>query len=413
MIQNYSYQFRIYPTKEQKNFLAKEFGAARKVYNLFLEKAIKEYQENKTYFNYNKAASQLKNLKKIDEFPYLKESNAQSLQFALKCLETAFKNLREGNAKYPTFHKRSNDQCIKIPQHFNIEDNKLFIPKLKSSIKINIDRPIEGRIICIFISKSPSNIYNVSVSVERDIASLPPNKNIIGIDLGLIDLITTSDNEIIPNQKNLKKNEKKLKFKQRQHSKKQKGSKRKEKARIELAETFQYISNCRLDHLHKATKHLIDNNQVIIAESLRVVNMMKNHNLARSIGDASWGEIIRQLKYKSIWYGRTFYQIDTFFPSSKTCFNCKEINNDLVLKDREWKCPCCYFNNKRDFTAALNIRNEGIINLLNLDQSPLKDFDLSVFGIKMDIKQKLGEALTSDIKVDNSNIKDANVKLGL
>ena len=162
-------------------------------------------------------------------------------------------------------------------------------------------------------------------------------------------------------------------------SKKKKGSYNKNKQRKEVAKLNEYIANSRKDYLHKVSKQLIDENQVIIAESLTVKNMRKNHCLAKSIADASWSELLRQIEYKAKWYGRTFYQIDTCFPSSKTCNGCKFIVDKLPLSIREWTCPSCKRLNNRDLNASLNIRDQGVN-------------DLSVCGMQSDNKQKLVEA---------------------
>jgi putative transposase len=148
-----------------------------------------------------------------------------------------------------------------------------------------------------------------------------------------------------------------------------------------VAKINEYIANSRNDYLHKISKMLIDENQVIVAESLSVKNMMRNHCLAKSIVDAGWGELLRQLEYKSKWYGRIFHQIDKFFPSSKTCNGCQFILDDLPLSVREWDCPSCKQHNDRDENGALNIRDKGI-----------KDLNLCGIGMLSHIKQKLAEA---------------------
>jgi len=206
----------------------------------------------------------------------------------------------------------------------------------------------------------------------------------IGIDLGLKSFIISSNGQAVGSPKFYRKSEKKLKHEQRQLSKKQKGSNNRNKQRKYVARIHEYIANSRKDYLHKVSRKLIDENQVIIAESLAVKNMIRNHKLAKSIQDASWGELLRQLEYKSKWYGRTFYQIDRFFPSSKTCNGCQFVLDSLLLSVREWDCPNCLQHNDRDKNAALNIRDKGI-----------KDLNLSGCGIQSDIKQKLGEAFSS------------------
>lgn len=376
-----SFKYRIYPTKGQQFFLAQQFGAVRFVYNFFLNNRKSEYLNNKKSLNYYDDAKSLTALKQQDGYAWLYDINAQTLQSSLRNLEVAYTNFFQKRTKFPRFHSKKNKQCIKIPQHFSIENNQLFIPKLKTGIKIVLHRELP-KSTCCFISKTPTNKYYVSFLCETDIQTLPKSTKTIGIDLGLTHLLTADDGKTISNPKYSKQLKKKLIFKQRQLSKKQKGSNNRNKARQQVALIHETIANKRNDHLHKVSKKLIDENQVIIAETLKVVNMMKNHKLAGSIQDASWGELLRQLKYKSDWYGRTFYQIDTFFPSSKTCNNCQFVVDSLPLNIREWDCSNCKQHHNRDVNAAINIKNKGLK-------------DLSGLGINSDIKQKLGEAFSS------------------
>jgi putative transposase len=374
-----SFHFRIYPNEKQRGFLAQQFGAARFVYNYFLLQRKQEYLNSKKSLNYYDNAKSLTELKAKPEYEWLYGINAQTLQASLRNLETAYTNFFQKRSRFPNFKKRSNKQCIKIPQAFRIENNHLFIPKLKSGIRLNQHRKLDGKTICIFISKTSSDKYYASILCEIVEATLlHPSEKKIGIDLGLTHLLTTSDGEAIHNPKHSKRLQKKLAFKQRQLSKKQKGSNNRNKARKQVALIHEQIANSRSDYLHKVSKRLIDENQVIVSETLSVINMMKNHCLAGSIADASWGELLRQLKYKSGWYGRTFVQIDRFFPSSKTCGGCQYVLNSLPLSVREWDCPNCKQHNHRDINAAKNI------------------LDISGYGTQSDTKQKRGEALTSD-----------------
>jgi putative transposase len=376
-----AFKFRIYPTDAQKEFLSKQFGAVRFVYNRFLANRKDEYLNSKKSLNYYDDAKSLTELKSKDGFEWLYDINSQTLQASLRNLEVAYQNFFKKRAKFPRFHSKKDRQCIKIPQFFKIENGKLFIPKLKSGIKLVQHRPTDGKIVCIFISKTATEKYFVSVLCETDIEQLEKQETIVGIDLGSKYLIVSSEGEKIENPKFYRKMEKKLAYEQRQLSKKQLGSNNRNKQRKEVAKINEYIANSRNNYLHQISRKLIDENQVIIAESLSVKNMMRNHCLAKSIGDASWGELIRQLEYKSNWYGRTFYQIDKFFPSSKTCNNCQFVLNDLPLAIREWDCPNCKQHNDRDENAALNIRDKGV-----------KDLDLCGIGMLSHIKQKLVEA---------------------
>ena len=180
------------------------------------------------------------------------------------------------------------------------------------------------------------------------------------MDLGIKELAICSDGKTFPNIRTTKKHKKKLAYRQRQLSKKIKGSKSRWRQRVRVARVHERISNIRYNHLHQTSSHIVRENQTICMESLAVVNMMKNHCLAGAIADVSWGELLRQIKYKSEWNNRTFIQIDRFFPSSKTCNKCKFIKDDLTLEDREWTCPSCKAELNRDRNAAENILEQGL-----------------------------------------------------
>lgn len=244
-----------------------------------------------------------------------------------------------------------------------IVDDRLFLPKLKTGIKIVLHRELIGKINSVSITKTSSGKYFASFQVKTDTKLLPPNTSIIGIDLGIKNLIITSDGEEIPNPQFYRSKEKKLAYQQRQLSKKQNGSKNKEEQRLVVVKLNEDIVNCRKDYLHKLTKRLINENQVIICENLNVAGMLRNHCLAKSISDVSWYELTRQLKYKAEWYGRTFHQIDRWFPSSKTCNNCQYLMESLPLDIRSWCCPQCKQLNDRDINASLNIRDRGLKDL--------------------------------------------------
>lgn len=377
-----AFKFRLYPTEAQKEFLSRQFGAVRFVYNHFLAIRKDEYLNNKKSLNYYDDAKHLTELKNQDGYEWLYEINSQTLQASLRNLEVSYQNFFKKRTKFPKFHSKKNRQCIKIPQNFKVKNNKLYIPKLKTGIEIRQHQAIAGKMISCLLSKTPTDKYFVSILCETDFEPLNIHESIAGIDLGIKHLIVSSTGQRVENPKFTRQMEKKLAYEQKQLSKKQPGSNNKNKQRKIVAKTHEYIANSRKDFLHKTSKKLIDENQVIIAESLSVKNMMRNHCLAKSINDAGWGELLRQLEYKAKWYGRTFHQIDKFFPSSKTCNGCQFILDELPLNVREWDCPNCKQHNNRDLNAAMNIRDKGLK-------------DLSGCGTQSDIKQKLAEASAS------------------
>ena len=358
MVINKAYKFRLYPNKSQKEFLAKQFGCVRFVWNYFLDLRKTDYTENKRSRSYHQDAKDLTKLKKENEF--LKEVNSQALQYSLRNLDTAYDRFFRKIAKFPNFKKKNYKNSFHIPQHFNIYEDKIYIPKIKDGIKFKQHRQINGIIKSITISKTATNKYYVSILVEEDHQPLQSNNNSIGIDLGIKKFSIFSDGRKIDNPKLLRKNRIKLTYNQRQLSKKTKGSNARNKYRLRVATIHEKIKNQRLDFLHKLTFNIVRENQVICAESLKVSNLMKNHKLAQAIGEVSWYEFFRQLDYKSRWNSRQFVQIEWFFPSSKMCSNCGHINQNLKLSNREWICDNCQSELDRDFNASINILNQGI-----------------------------------------------------
>ena len=200
----------------------------------------------------------------------------------------------------------------------------------------------------------------VSILVEEDIAPLPVGNKAVGLDLGLKSMVVTSDGEAIGNPKFFARDERKLARAQRRLSKKKKGSRNREKARRKVARIHARIADRRRNYHEPLSTRIKRSNQTICVESLAVKNLVKNHCLAKSIHDVGWGEFVRQLEYKAAWYGRTLVKIDTFSPSSKRCFDCGHVLDDLSLDVREWTCPKCGVHHDRDINAARNVLAEGL-----------------------------------------------------
>ena len=207
----------------------------------------------------------------------------------------------------------------------------------------------------------PSGKYFVSVLVETEHTPMESTRYAIGFDLGIKDLLITSDGEKKENPKHIKKYEDKLANEQRKLSHKKKGSKNWDKQRIKVARIHERIHNTRIDNLHKISHEIISENQVIVGEDLAVSNMIKNHNLAKSISDCGWYELTRQISYKAEWNNRQYIKIGRFTKSSQPCHICGYINPDTKdLSVREWTCPQCRTVHDRDINAAINILNEGL-----------------------------------------------------
>jgi len=364
-----AFKYRIYPNKKQELQLAKTFGSCRFVYNYYLNKRIELYKLDKQSINYNACSAYLTKLK--IELIWLKEIDKFALQNSLKDLDRAyqnfFKEIKKGNTEqgFPKFKsKHSHDYSYKTTftnNNIEIKGNKIKLPKL-GLVNMVLSQDIEGRILNCTISKTPSNKYFISICcTDVEMELLRENKNHIGIDLGLKEFAITSIGEKFENPKCLSKLEKKLKQEQRRLSAKKKGSKNWRKQRIKLNITHEKIANQRTDFLQKLSTKLINENQIICLEDLQVKNMVKNHCLAKAISDVSWSEFVRQLDYKSKWYGRTIVKIDKWFPSSQLCNECRyknpEVKNQAV---REWICPCCGAFHDRDINAGINIKNEGL-----------------------------------------------------
>ena len=358
-----SFRYKLYPTKEQEVLLNQHFGHSRWVYNHFLNERKKQYQADKKSDNYYKQAATLTKLKKEEETRWLKEVNSQTLQFALRSLDTAFLNFFRGNAQFPKFKSRKNKNTFTIPQFGVIEEGKINIPKLKDGIKVKLHREVKGKIGKMNITKTPTGKYYVSIFTEQVIEELPKTNKQVGIDLGLKDFVITSDNKRFKNNRYTKKYAKQLKKAQQHLSRKQKGSNGFEKQKLKVAKIHEKIASCRLDTLHKVSKQLVSEYDVIVCEDLNVKGMIKNHKLSKHIADASWGNFVTLLQYKCDWYGKELVKVNRFYPSSKTCGDCGWINQNLKLSDREWTCKACGVTHERDWNASKNILKEGLKNI--------------------------------------------------
>lgn len=384
MLVQKSVKFRIYPNNKQDVvLLEKHFGCRRFVYNYFLNLFNENYHQGKKKLSYVDASKILVKLKKENNTEWLKEVNSQTLQASIKDLDSAYDRFFRKLSKFPQFKsKRKSKSSFKIPQYFVIdwENNLITIPKFKTPFKFR--GKYKGELIkinSVTISKTPSGKYYASVQGEFDIQPKPQVENCIGIDLGIKDLVITSNGEIFSNKRFLKRKLKILKYLQRQHSKKTKGSTTREKWGKKLAIQYEKVTNQRLDYLHQITSQVINENQVICIENLNVKGMIKNHKLAQAISDVSWGSLVQLLTYKCGWNSRELVVIDRFYPSSKTCSSCSHLMDSIPLNVREWTCPSCGTTHDRDINAAKNILIQG----LNL---------LSGSGEESDIKQKQQEA---------------------
>lgn len=369
-----AYKYRIYPNKQQEELIQKTFGCVRFVYNQCLAYKIDKYKNEKvsvSKFDCNNYKNRV--LKK--EYEWLKEVDKFALDNAVINMDNAYQKFFKEHTGFPKFKRKHNNRksyttnFTKTTAGGNIRvdynKNKMLLPKLKW-IKIKLHREFNGQIKSATISQLPSGKYFVSILVETERIPLESTGCMIGIDLGIKDLLITSNGEKFDNIRTTKKYEKKLIKEQRKLAHKQKGSKNYNKQRIKVARVHEKIHNTRIDNLHKISHKLISENQVIVSENLAVSNMVKNHNLAKAILDCGWYELTRQLQYKSDWNNRLYIKIGRFIKSSQPCNVCGYINTETKdLSVREWTCPICGTVHDRDINAAINILNEGL-RMLNV-----------------------------------------------
>lgn len=373
-----AFKYRVYPNQMQIEMLNEHFGATRFVYNWGLEKKTEAYQQESKTLSCFELINDLKQLK--EDEPWLKNVNSQSLQTALRNLDNAYTKFFREKKGFPKFKSRHNPkQSFQCPQHCSVdwESGTLSIPKVKG-IKTKLHRKFEGEIKTVTVSKNCVGHYYVSILVENN-QPLPPKaalraEDAIGIDVGISRFLTASDGMIVENPKFFRKSEKRLAYEQYRLSKMKKGSASRAKQKKRIAHIHEHVSNQRRDFLHKVTSKLVGESQAttFCIEDLSIKNMQKNHCLAKSIADVSWGTFFDFLKYKCEWNGKNLLDIGRFEPSSKMCSACGAVNKELKLSDREWLCSCGA-KHDRDRNAAENIRRmafnkQNLIRCIGLEQ---------------------------------------------
>ena len=363
-----AYEFRLYPTDEQKLQIGKTIGSSRYVYNGFLAQRKEIYANEKLSLTYNQCSAILTTMKQDNETRWLKEVDKFALQNSLKDLAKAYTNFFEGRAKFPCFKKKHGSTRSYRTNYtngnirINFDCHALKLPKLGwASFRCSKKwMALPGKIINVTVRQSPSGKYFASVLCDADVQIYASVATKVGIDLGLKEFAITSSGEHVPSPKFFRESERKLAKLQRALSRTEKGSNNRTKARIKVARQHERITNQRNDFLHKYSHKVVSENQVIVLEGLQVKNMIKNRRLAKSIQDAGWSRFREFIEYKAHWYGRTYVEIDTFFPSSKLCSVCGTKNRMLTLDIRLWQCPTCRTVHDRDENASQNILNEGL-----------------------------------------------------
>lgn len=369
-----AYKFRIYPNENQRTLINKTLGCTRFVYNYFLnmlkENGYKKANENiRQYTHYLKYA-----------YPFLQEIDSIAINKALFNLDDSYKRFFNKQGGYPKFKSKFSKNSYNTTAIYgtyknhnycnielNLENKTIKLPKLKT-MKIRGYRnmgPINGRILNATISKEPNGKYYVSVlfEIHDEIDKVIPT-SIVGIDLGVKSLLTLSDGTVFENNKYILKYEKRIKRIQRSLARKVKGSENYKKCKQKLAALHSKLTNARKYYIHKITKNITDEYDIITCEKLHTKEMIingKKTTLSKNINDASFNEILKQLVYKSKLKGKQFYQIYDYYPSSQTCSVCENIDKKYKnLNEREYKCTKCHLEIDRDLNASINIMFEGV-----------------------------------------------------
>ena len=369
-----AYRFRLYPTKEQAEMLAKTFGCARFVYNYMLRQRTDSWFQRQERVGYHETSAMLTALKKTPEHIWLNEVSSVPVQQSLRHLQTAFSNFFAKRAKFPQFKKKDGCQSVEYTTSaFRWSNGVLSVAKVgRLNIRFSRTIPKASIVTTVTVSKDTAGRYFISMLCTDQVQAKTPAEAKIGIDLGLSHFAILSTGEKIAAPNTFRKNEAKLAKLQRRLTKKIKGSANRKKAKLKVAKLHAKITDSRKDFLHKLSTRLVNENQVIAIETLAVSNMQKNHNLAKSISDASWSEFVRQLEYKSLWYGRELVGIDRWYPSSKRCSDCGHTVKRVPLSVREWTCPECGTIHDRDINAARNVLAAGLaVSALGESVSPV------------------------------------------
>ena len=364
-------KIRLYPTETQQITINKLLGCCRLVYNKCLEHRNKIYEEIKESGSLSKSYKYFCELKEMEEYSFLKtDSHSKVIQQSLRDQDVAFKNFFIKKSDFPKFKsKKDNEQKCRFPNDAisGIKGNMINIINTLKNIHFKCSRKDERYlnknqvlIVSGTLTKTCSGKYYFSILIDKPHETkFRETNNIVGIDLGIKDLIITSNGEKFENKQFYRKQENKLKKLNRKFAKTQISSNNHQKIRVKIAKLNEKIKNQRLWYIHHIVNQLLNENQVIVMEDLNVSGMMQNHKLAKSIQDVSFCELKQILQYKALWNDKQVVFIDRFYPSSKLCSGCGYKNESLQLSDREWVCPECGVIHDRDINAAKNILEEG------------------------------------------------------
>lgn len=405
-------KIRIYPSDEQKQFINKQLGCCRVVYNSCLTYRRDKYEKEGISITSSQSINYIVELKKEKE--WLKEVHSKVLQQSVMDMNSAYKNFFEGRCGFPKFKsKKDYEQKCRFPKDafIGIRGNSIDLIKSLKDIhfkcSVKDERYLnknQDKVHSLTLTKTKSDQYYLSVLVDKQIEPKQSVNSVVGIDLGIKDFVITSEGQVFENLHFKKSETNKLKRLQRQLSRKKEGSNNREKSRIKLAKLNQKIRNKKLHYLHQVSNQLVSENQIICMEDLNVKGMMRNHNLAKSIQEMNFGEFKNLLTYKCLQYGRQLVFIDRFYPSSKTCHCCDYVNKSLKLSDRQWVCPECNSVIDRDLNAAMNIKDEGLRKIIGWSSPEFTPVDCPTMDDKREISLKSSDRMKQE-KNGNHNIK--------
>ena len=393
-------KIRLYPTEEQQITINKLLGCCRLVYNCCLKHRNDIYEATKESGSLSKSYNYFCELKEMEQFSFLKtDSHSKVIQQSLRDQDAAFKNFFTKKSKFPRFKsKKDNMQSCRFPKDAisGIRGNRISIIKSLKDIHFKCScrderylNKNQGLISSATLTKTCSGKYYLSILIDKP-HEVKFNKttNIVGIDLGIKDLIITSNGDKFENKHFYRKQENKLKKLNRKFAKTQKTSNNHQKLRVKIAKLNEKIKHQREWYIHHIVNQLLNENQVIVMEDLNVSGMMKNHKLAKSIQDVSFCELKRILQYKASWNDKQVVFIDRFYPSSKLCSDCGYKNDLLQLSDREWVCPECGIIHDRDINAAKNILEEGK-HIIGLSSPEFKRVGEQAVASSMNLEQNV------------------------
>jgi putative transposase len=358
-----TFKYRLLGNKESFTKADEWLLLCQRLYNVALEQRICIYHQNKSSISCYDQINQLPEIRA--EFPEYADIGSQVLQDVIERLDRAYKAFFRrvknsgGKAGFPRFRSRDRYDSFTLKNTGWKLDGKYLSIRNVGRFKLRLSRPIQGKIKTITIRRQSNKWYACFNCDEVPEHKLEPSDKKVGIDVGIKSFLVDSENNKIESPKYFRKSEKQLRIRQRRLSRRAKGSNSRKEARLLVAKAHDKVANQRNDFLHKTANYYIKNYGKIYIEDLNVKGMSKNHRLAKSINDASWGKFFELLKYKAEEAGREVIKVPRFEPTSKTCSQCGAINQELKLSDRQWVCKSCGALHDRDYNAAKNIKRVG------------------------------------------------------